>query len=81
MMGITVGVTSSSFHAIRCLQKTVEEFPEDNPVRQAILRDFNVDYYLGGADTIEIARELLQNAAESPQRLPTYFAEMFKQHF
>ena len=58
MTRVTYGIASSSFHSIRSLQETANRLSDDS-LKRAILHDFYVDDYLGGAADNDSARKLV----------------------
>ena len=58
MTRVTYGIASSSFHSIRSLQETANRLSDDL-LKRAILHDFYVDDYRGGAADNDSARELV----------------------
>ena len=58
MTRVTYGIASSSFHSIRSLQETANRLSDDS-LKRAILHDFYVDDYLGGAADNYSARKLV----------------------
>ncbi|XP_050535103.1 uncharacterized protein LOC126902121 [Daktulosphaira vitifoliae] len=72
---VTYGTTSAPYLATACLKKLAEENSKKYPLAsQAIISDFYVDDYLGGANTIEEAENLrdqiitITNSAGFPLR-------------
>ena len=58
MTRVTYDIVHSSFHSIRSLQKTANRLSDDS-LKRAILHDFYVDVYLGGAADNDSARKLV----------------------
>ena len=60
MHRVTYGISSSSYHAIRSLRLVGEDCPYPD-AKEAILNDFYVGDYIGGAEDEESAKQLMTN--------------------
>ena len=67
MKRVTYGIASSSFHSTRCL-KEIANHTENSIVRDCLNRSFYVDDFLGGAPTINEAKNLLDNLVKEIRR-------------
>ena len=59
MMRVTYGIASSAFHSTRCLKEVASQTQFES-VTNALNNCFYVDDFLGGADSIEDARNLVK---------------------
>ena len=78
MTRVTYGVRSSSYHAIRALQEAAA-FTSAETTQSALLRDFYVDDFLGGADSVQDALELRADLTQSLSKVQMPIRKMVMQ--